>query len=74
MDGMKLSSVIHTGTARNHVRGDCIGNTLTLYVNGVKLAEVQDSSLGIGDVGILAGSFDQPGVDILFNNFIVKKP
>jgi hypothetical protein len=74
MDGMKHSSAIHTGTAQNHLRADCVGNTLTLYVNGVKLAEVQDSSLAIGDVGLLAGSFDQPGVDILFNNFIVKKP
>ncbi len=74
MDGMKYSSVIHTGAARNHVRADCVGNTLTLYVNGVKLTEIEDLSLAFGDVGLLAGSFDQPGVDILFNKFVVKKP
>jgi hypothetical protein len=74
MDGMKHSSAIHTGNATNHVRADCVGNTLTLYVNGVKLVTVEDSSLEVGDVGLLAGSFDQPGVDILFKNFVVKKP
>jgi hypothetical protein len=74
MDGMKHSTVIHTGNAKNHVRADCVGSVLTLYVNGVKLVEVEDSSLAVGDVGLLAGSFDQPGVDILFDNFVVKKP
>jgi len=74
MDGMKYSSVIHTGNAKNHIRADCVGNLLTLYVNGVKLVEVEDSTLAVGDVGILAGSFSQPGVDILFDNFIVTKP
>jgi hypothetical protein len=74
MDGMKHSSTIHTGNAVNHVRADCVGNTLTLSVNGVQLVKVEDSSLAVGDVGLLAGSFDQPGVDILFDNFVVKKP
>ncbi len=74
MDGMKHSSAIQTGSAKNHIRADCIGNTLTLYVNGVKLVQVEDSSLAVGDVGLLAGTFDEPGVDILFDNFMVKKP
>lgn len=65
---------IRQGEATNHIRADCIGSSLTLHVNGVELAEVQDDTLTSGDVGLLAGTFDQPGTDILFDNFLVKKP
>ncbi len=71
---MKPSSAIHTGVAVNTIRADCIGSTLTLYVNQQKLAEVTDAEYPVGDVGVLAGSFTQSGVDILFKNFIVRKP
>jgi len=27
-----------------------------------------------GDFGLLAGTFSQPGVDVVFDNFIVTKP
>ena len=58
----------------NHLRADCIGNTLTFYVNFSQVASVQDSDFPNGDVGVLAGSFTQPGVDVLFQNFVVIQP
>lgn len=60
--------------AVNHVRADCVGNTLTLYVNFNQVASAQDSDFVTGDVGVLAGSFTQPGVDVLFQNFMVVQP
>jgi hypothetical protein len=27
-----------------------------------------------GDVGLLAGTFAHPGVDVIFDNFVVMKP
>jgi hypothetical protein len=60
--------------AVNHLRADCIGNTLTFYVNFNQVASVQDSDFANGDVGMLAGSFTQPGVDVLFQNFVVLQP
>ncbi len=74
MDGMRLSDAVNKGTAANHLRADCVGDTLTLYANGVKLYEVKDASYSSGDVGLIAGSFDQPGVEIVFDNFMVAKP
>lgn len=65
---------IRQGEATNHIRADCIGSSLTLHVNGVELAEVQDDTLASGDVGLLAGTFDQPGTEILFDDFVVRKP
>jgi hypothetical protein len=71
---MQASSNIKTGLAVNHLRADCVGDTLTLYVNGFQVASVQDGTLKSGDVGLLAGTFSQPGVDIIFDNFVVIKP
>jgi hypothetical protein len=71
---MQSSDKINTGTAINHLRADCNGDDLVFYINGSKLAEVHDPTLRHGKVGVLAGSFDQPGVDIVFDNFVVIKP
>ncbi len=71
---MKSNSGIITGTAINHLRADCRGDDLAFYVNGSLLSELHDSTLTHGDVGLLAGTFDNPGVDIVFDNFIVLKP
>lgn len=71
---MESSAAIHTGTAVNHLRLDCTGNALAAYVNGVQVASVTDPSLTHGEAGLLAGAFDQPGVDIVFDNFVVLQP
>jgi hypothetical protein len=71
---MQFSTQIKTGAAINHLRADCTGDDLSAYVNGVRLASVKDPTLSHGDVGILAGAFGQPGVDIVFDNFAVLEP
>jgi hypothetical protein len=35
---------------------------------------VEDKDLQAGDVGLLAGAFDEPGMDVLFQNFVVIQP
>jgi hypothetical protein len=71
---MQVSSNIKTGLAVNHLRADCAGDTLTFYVNGFQITSVQDGTLKSGDVGLLAGTFSQPGVDVIFDNFVTLKP
>ncbi|MDO8753277.1 MAG: hypothetical protein Q7J80_05225 [Anaerolineales bacterium] len=71
---MQSSSSIKQGLAVNHLRADCSGNTLTFYVNGLQIAQAQDSTLSEGDVGLLAGTFVTAGVDIVFDNFVVLQP
>ena len=60
--------------AVNHLRADCIGDTLTFYVNFNQVAAVKDADFPNGDVGMLAGAFAQPGVDVLFDHFVVIQP
>ncbi|HET6595375.1 MAG TPA: hypothetical protein VFG81_07115 [Anaerolineales bacterium] len=70
---MQASSAIQTGTM-NHLRADCIGNTLTFYINFTEVASATDTDFPSGDVGVVAGAFSEPGVDVLFDNFVVIQP
>jgi hypothetical protein len=65
---------INKGAASNHIRADCIGNTLTLYVNGNQVATASVSSSSGGDAGLFAQTYDTGGVDILFHDFALTAP
>ena len=71
---MAFNPAIVMGIAANHLRADCLADALMFYINGLPVAAVQDTDLVTGDVGLLAGAFDTPGVDVLFDNFVVIKP
>lgn len=74
MPSMQSSDAIRTGTATNHLRADCTSNTLTLFINDQLVEQVQDGELVSGDVGLIAGTYEIPGTDILFDNFTVRSP
>lgn len=71
---MEVSPAIARGAAPNHLRMDCAGSQLAGYVNEVKVAQTEDARLKNGEVGILAGDFEEPGADIVFDNFVVLQP
>jgi hypothetical protein len=74
MESMPPSEAIRQGKASNHLRADCIGSKLSLYVNDEFLAQADDGQFASGDVGLLAGTLGSPGTDIRFDNFVVSKP
>jgi len=71
---MYHSEAINPGNQANHIQAVCSGSRLALYVNGVLLAEATDSTFQEGDVGLIVGSFDEPGVDIWFDNLMITVP
>jgi hypothetical protein len=73
-DQLQYSEAIKKGQAVNRLRADCTGDTLRLYANGVKLIEAHDAAFTAGDVGLAAGAYQETGVEILFDNFLVKIP
>jgi len=73
-EGALPSSVILPVNATNRVRADCVGNILTLYVNGQKLLEVQDTAFSAGGVGLIAGTRAEKGLEVLFDNFLILEP
>jgi hypothetical protein len=70
---MQASEAVHPGTM-NHLRADCAGDKLTFYVNFIEVASATDTDFPSGDVGVVAGAFTEPGVDVLFDNFVVLQP
>ena len=71
---MLPGEAIKTGDVRNKIQVDCVGSQLTLSVNGEQLTTVEDTTFTSGDVGLVAGTFDELGTDIHFDNFIVREP
>lgn len=71
---MLPSNAILTGNQINQLSTECSKNTLTLEINNTLVQSVKDDDFSRGDIGILAGAFEQPGPDIYFDNFIVSKP
>lgn len=62
------------GNGTNALRIECHGPRLALYANGQLIHEVQSSLLETGDVGVFAGTYDQGGTELLFNDFLVRNP
>jgi hypothetical protein len=73
-DGLTYSESIHRGLASNRIGAYCAGGHLLLAVNGEVLAQADDDDLSSGQVGLTAGSSEEAGVDILFDNFVIYQP
>lgn len=69
-----LNSAINQGTEFNHLRAECVGDRLSLYVNGELVVETFDSSITKGDVGLITSTYSNPNLDVAFDNFIVRQP
>ncbi len=69
MDGIK------TGNKTNHIRADCIGESLTLYANGQQVSLAYNNELTGGDTGLAVRSSVVEGtMEVQFDNFVVNKP
>ena len=73
-NAMRYASAIQTGVSINHLRAECQGSTLRLYINDSPVALVDDLDFVEGDVGLLAGTFDKGELDVLFDDFQVLQP
>jgi hypothetical protein len=58
----------------NKISVICAEDELSFMINGELMFEVQDQNFETGDVGLMVSSYDQPGVDILFDNLTVSQP
>jgi len=71
---MDYFEAIQKGSALNRLEAKCAGSKLVLSANGEQLLAVDDFDFMYGEVGVIAGSYDESGVDIFFDNFIVYNP
>ena len=62
------------GSAANSIHFECIGRSLALAVNGKPVDAREDKSFENGDIGLIAGAFEEAGVIIAFDDFKVTLP
>ncbi|MCS6909572.1 MAG: hypothetical protein NZM11_03240 [Anaerolineales bacterium] len=68
-------AAIKTGDgALNRLEATCQGKRLSFTVNGVAAGSFEDETLTHGDVGLIAGTFNEGGVRIHFDNVVVRQP
>jgi len=59
----------------NHIRADCRGNALTLYVNGVAIDRTTIPGLGVGYVGMMIGTRSEDNrLTVYFDNLVIYAP
>ena len=54
-----------------HLEARCVGDTLALLVNGIQIGEAQSDTLPKGDVGLMAATYEQGGLEVRFDEFAV---
>jgi hypothetical protein len=60
--------------AANTLTAVCSGSSFSLAVNGAVVGEFTDTALARGDIGLIAGSYDEGGVRIYFDDVSVRTP
>jgi hypothetical protein len=60
--------------AVNTLTATCVDDQMALAVNGTRVGEFTDDELERGDIGLIAGTFDEGGVRIHFDNVLVRPP
>lgn len=65
---------INQGVATNTIRASCMGNELSLSVNGILLDTVVDPTFVTGDVGLGVTTFEPGTAVVQFENISVLQP
>jgi hypothetical protein len=60
--------------ATNHLTISCVGETLSVSVNGVLLSEINDSRLSSGGWALFSATRSTGGGRVLFDNLIIRGP
>ena len=68
------SDAINLGASTNQIEIVAQGSHLTISVNGEQVVTVDDNAYRSGAIGLDAGSFNEPGVVIGFDNLSIREP
>ena len=71
---MALGPAIMQGNVTNHITVACVGESLSMQVNGAELIRVRDSSFAKGDIGLIAGALSIGDLEVQFENLSITTP
>ncbi len=69
-----FSEAIRQGSDSNQLRASCIGNELSLHVNGTPLVTITDPTFVRGDVGAAVSTLEPGTAVVYFDDFQVIAP
>jgi LysM repeat protein len=64
---------VNVGQLTNRIGGSCVGDVLTLFVNGHALLQVQDDTFEDGNVGVMSLTQTSPGTEVHFDIFTIRR-
>lgn len=70
----QFSEIINQGVATNQIRASCIGNELSLAVNGLPLETVTDPTFVSGDIGLGVSTLEPGTAVVHFDDVRVLGP
>ena len=74
LEGWEASDAIESGLGViNHIRIDCSGGQFSFYSNDVHLVDIFDETIDRGSIGLAAGTFDESGIVIQFDNLRINE-
>jgi len=73
-NGMLTYQPIVNEEGINQLELRCEGSQYVLWVNGMRIANWEDDTFASGQVGVIVTSLTEPGVDVLFDNYLVTQP
>ena len=65
--------VVFAETDTHRLRADCVGDRLTMFLDGVEVLTAQDSALTSGAVGMMAETRGEQGYAVNFDNFVLRE-
>jgi LysM repeat protein len=72
-EGRTTGGPILLGQTTNRIWGSCVGDTLTLFVNGQFLLQVQDTTFSTGKPGLVVATRDVSGTHVHFDDFALRR-
>jgi hypothetical protein len=66
--------VLRTGLEFNRLCVTCVGQTLTMYLNGYKVLQADDDEFDSGDIGLMVttGESGRGGLEVRFMNLVLR--
>jgi hypothetical protein len=65
------NEIIKTGAQDNTIRVEAVGPDFSFYINDKLVDTAIDSEFAEGDIGLIAGTYEEPGTHIAFDNLKV---
>jgi curved DNA-binding protein CbpA len=62
------------GYSIHHFSAHCIGNQLSILINGINLATVYDNDLTEGNIALVVGTYEKTPLIVAFDDLMVKVP